>query len=74
MKIISETSIADFKAWSGAVETKRAIVDAGKEAEFDALIKEFWPDGLTNTELNDMLWLDESLLERLGISEDEEVN
>jgi hypothetical protein len=74
MKIISETSIADFKAWSGAVETKQAIIDAGKCDEFDSYIEEIYPDGLTNTELNDMLWLDESLLERLGISEDEEVN
>lgn len=72
MKIISEIGIADFNAWSGAVETKEAIVNADKCDEFDAYIEECYPDGLTDTQLNDILWFDESLLEMLGISEDEE--
>ena len=73
MKIISEIGIADFKAWSGAVETKEAIVNAGKCDEFDSYIEEIYPDGLTDTELNDMLWLqDDWIFEALGISEDEE--
>lgn len=73
MKIISEIGIADFEAWLGAVETKQAIVDAGKEAEFESFIEGLWPDGLTDTELNDMLCLqDDWIFEALGISEDEE--
>lgn len=70
MKIISEIGIADFKAWSGAVETKQAIIDADKEAEFDALIEELYPDGLTGTQLNDMLWHEsEYMLYLMGISD-----
>ena len=72
MKIISKIGIADFKAWSGAIETKQAIIDAGKCDEFDSYIDELYPDGLTDTQLNDILWFDESLLEMLGISEEEE--
>ena len=69
MKIISEIGIADFNAWSGAVETKQAIIDADKCDEFDAYIEERYPDGLTGTQLNDLLWFDESLLEMLGIDD-----
>lgn len=73
MKIISETSIADFKAWSGAVETKQAIIDAGKCDEFDSYIEEIYPDGLTDTQLNDMLWHEsEYMLYLMGISEDDD--
>lgn len=73
MKIISETSIADFKAWLGAVETKQAIIDAGKCDEFDSYIEEIYPDGLTDTQLNDMLWHEsEYMLYLMGISEDDD--
>lgn len=73
MKIISETSIADFNAWSGAVETKEAIVNAGKCDEFDSYIEEIYPDGLTDTQLNDMLWHEsEYMLYLMGISEDDD--
>ena len=73
MKIISEIGIADFNAWSGAVETKEAIVNAGKCDEFDALIEECYPEGLTDTRLNDILWFqDDWIFEALGISDDDE--
>lgn len=73
MKIISEIGIADFNAWSGAVETKEAIVNADKCDEFDAYIEKCYPDGLTATLLNDILWFDgEYLLEMLGISDESE--
>lgn len=70
MKVISEISIADFQAWSGAVETKQAIVAAEKCDEFDSYIEELYPDGLTDTQLNDLLWFEgEYMLYVLGINE-----
>ena len=74
MKVINDTqSLRDFEAWSGAKDTKQAILDADKEAEFEALIDELYPDGLTDTHLNDILWFEsEWVFESLGMEEDEE--
>jgi hypothetical protein len=74
MKTINENeTLQNFNAWSGAVETKKAIIDADKAEEFEQLIEELYPDGLTNTTLNDLLWFDsEFIFESLGITEEEE--
>jgi hypothetical protein len=73
MKIISELSIINFESWSGATDTKKRIIEESKVVEFDSYIEKCFPDGLTNTELNDILWFDsENVFEYLGISEEEE--
>lgn len=73
MKIIKEAGITDFEAWSGAVDTKKTIVDNNKEEEFDALIEETYPDGIDETALNDLLWFESDwIFECLGITEDDE--
>lgn len=74
MKVYNDNlSLRNFDAWSGAVDTKETIIDAGKEKEFDFLIDELYPDGLTDTQLNDLLWFEEDwLFEMLGIEIDEE--
>ena len=72
MLIKTETNLRNFKAWSGAIETKKIILDAGLEEEFEMLIDELYPEGLTDTELNDILWFDSGwILENLGIKEEE---
>ena len=72
MLIKTETNLRNFKAWSGAIETKKIILDAGLEEEFEMLIDELYPEGLTDTELNDLLWFDSDwILENLGIKEEE---
>ena len=72
MKTFNEnTNLVNFDAWSGAVETKKAIIDAGKSNDFDDLIEELYPDELSETQLNDILWFEEDwIFEMLGISED----
>lgn len=66
--IIDNSSLCDFDAWSGAVETKRIILEHDKESEFEAYIDECYPDGLTDTQLNDLLWFESDFLfEYLGI-------
>jgi hypothetical protein len=68
-------SIKDFDAWSGAKDTKQTIIDNNKEDEFDRLIEELYPDGLSETQLNDILWFESDwVFENLGISEEEEEN
>ena len=71
MKIITETSLFNFDAWSGAIDTQKRIINEGKEAEFEQLIEELYPDGLTDTELNDLLRFDDKwIFETLGIEEE----
>jgi hypothetical protein len=74
MKTFNEnTTLANFDAWSGAVETKERIINEGKAEEFDSLIEELYPDGLSETALNDLLWFEEDwLFESLGIDNEEE--
>ncbi len=72
MIIKTEKNLRNFEAWSGAIETKNLILDAGLEEEFEGLIEELYPNGLSDTELNDILWFDSDwILENLGIKEEE---
>ena len=72
MKIFSEVSISNFQSWSGAKDTQNTIIENDKENEFDALIEDLYPDGLEETQLNDILWFEpEWCFEMLGISEEE---
>lgn len=74
MKTYNENlSIADFDAWSGAEDTKQTIIENDKVDEFDSLIEELHPDGLSETTLNDILRFESDwIFETLGITEDEE--
>ena len=71
MKLIKDNfRLRDFNAWMGAVDTKNIIIKNDKEDDFNFLIEELFEDGLTETELNDLLWFDdEYILEQLGINE-----
>ena len=71
MKITIENTLREFQAWSGAVGTKNTIISLGLEEQFEELIDECYPNGLTATELNDILWFDsEWIFECLGIEEE----
>jgi len=73
MKVINDDlKLVDFNAWSGAIDTKNAILSNSKGEEFDGLIEELYPDGVTDTELNDLLWFEsEWIYESLGINQEE---
>ncbi|MEI6062398.1 MAG: hypothetical protein WCR72_16985 [Bacteroidota bacterium] len=74
MKTFNENeSISNFNAWSGAIDTKQRIIEENKEDEFDSLIEEIYPDGLSEGDLNDLLWFESDwIYESLGISDEEE--
>ena len=71
MKIITETSLFNFDAWSGAIDTQKRIINEGKEAEFEQLIEELYPDGLTDVELNDLLRFEDKLIYDTLVIEEE---
>ena len=73
MKIYSQTSLENFEAWSGAVDTLDRVREAGKCDELESILEDLYPDGMSETELNDLLWFEpETVYEWLGIEEEEE--
>ena len=73
MKVITETNLRGFNAWSGAVHTKNLIISLGLEEEFEMLIDELYEEGLTDTQLNDLLWFESNwILENLGVEVEED--
>lgn len=75
LKVIVDFS--DYKPWSGAVDTYELIKDADKLDELEAYFEELYPDGITATQINDILWFDgKEVLKYLGLGdeEDEEID
>ena len=58
MTIKSEISLENFQAWSGAVSTLNRIINEGKCSQLEFMLEELYPDGMTDTQLNDLLWHD----------------
>lgn len=74
MKINYDLDLANFEAWSGGVDTLNRVIEEGKTEELEAILEELYPDGMDETQLNDILWFEEDwIFEMLGISEEEEL-
>ena len=61
MIIMKETALKDQEFWGGA----RYITDRLTDEEFNIIeqgLEEFYPDGIDETELNDIFWFDEDLI------------
>ena len=73
MKITSEMSLKNFKAWSGAKDTLNKLIELDKCDELEFILEDLYPNGMTETQLNDILWFDDEwIFETLGIEEEEE--
>ena len=71
LKIICD--LGDYQPWQGAVETYNRIKDAGMLDDFERLMEDSYPEGLTMTELNDILWFEpEWVFEMLGMDNGDE--
>lgn len=75
MSTITKTmDIYDFEPWSGAVDTYERIEREGKLDELDDVLDEIYPDGIDETELNDLLWFEpETVYEWLGMRTESEI-
>lgn len=74
MRIVSEVSIENFEAWSGARDTLNRIIEEGKCNELEAILEDCYPDGMTDTELNDLLWFEpDTVFEWVGIRTESEI-
>lgn len=72
MKLYRELDLTRFEPWSGAVDTYERIYNEGKLDDLEFLLSDLYPEGIEETQLNDILWFDsEWVYECLGISEEE---
>lgn len=59
MKIYDDIyDLSDFKPWSGAVDTYNKLIEADKSEEFISQLDDVYPDGVSHTQLNDLLWFE----------------
>lgn len=66
MKIIIGKSLENFDAWSGGKDTMDALSHSDLE-RLEQYIEELYPDGITDTQLNDFLWFErDTIAELLG--------
>ena len=65
MIIKTDTNLRDFNAWGRAIEVKNLILNEGLEEEFEEIINDWYPGGLSAAELNDLLWLDRDWILRV---------
>lgn len=64
MKITKELDLSEFEAWSGGADTLKELT----LEEMDILqevIEEVYPEGLTETQLNDILWFEDDWISEI---------
>lgn len=63
----------DSKPWSGAVPRYEEIYNAGKLYELENMLEDCYPEGMSETELNDFIWFEEDTWrDWLDMEEEEE--
>ena len=76
MKIYKEQSLGNFGWWGGAEYTARRIDEELGESgwrQLEAILEDLYPDGIDETQLNDLLWFDDdTVYEWLEIEIEEE--
>lgn len=59
LKVYDEIyTLRDFECWSYADYGYKKIIDAGKDEEFIAHLADAYPEGISASSLNDLLWHD----------------
>lgn len=72
MKIYSEESLRYFHFWSGGA-TNAEELDYDQLDELESILEDMYPDGMSATELNDLMWFDfDTVKEWLGIEDSED--
>lgn len=70
MKLYSEKSLANFEFWSGAIANAEMLTTDELEL-VDSVLEDTYPDGMSETELNDLFWFDfETVCEMIGLKYD----
>lgn len=72
MKIIQEINLPYFEFWSGAKSNAEELsYDQLEQLEY--ILEDAYPDGMTDTELNDLMWFEfDTIKEWLGIEDEDD--
>ena len=72
MRIYKEESLRYFDFWSGGASNAEEL-DYDQLDELEAILEDMYPDGMTATELNDLMWFDfDTVKEWLGIEDSDD--
>ena len=70
MKIYCDISLERFEAWSGGEDTLDVLREKDLCDQLENILEDIFPDGCTDTELNDLLWFErDTIAEWLGFSD-----
>lgn len=61
MKIYKECSLADFEPWSGGADRFKVFTYEQLE-QIEAVFDELYPEGMSETQINDLFWFDGDIL------------
>lgn len=61
MKIYKEISLKDFDFWSGAIDTIKLLNDDDL-LNIELTLEELYPEGLDETEVNDIFWFERDMI------------
>lgn len=70
MKIYDEISLRDFEFWSGAADRATNLTDEDWDI-IESELEQLYPDGMGNTELNDIFWFDFDMIAQILGYDDE---
>lgn len=74
MTITYELNLYHFKAWSGAKSTLERVIDEDKVEILESVLEDCYPEGMTETQLNDVLWFESDwVFEMCGIRTESEI-
>mgnify|MGYP003517429501 CR=1 FL=1 len=72
MRIFYELDLEKFDAWGGAIYTLDRLRKEGLCEQLEFILEDLFPDGMSQTELNDLLWFDSDwIYESLEIDDEE---
>jgi len=74
MKITKKIGLAEFEGWSGAEDTLSRVINEGKIDDLESILDDLYPDGMDETQLNDLLRFDDgTVFEWCGIRTEEQI-
>ena len=72
MKVYSEINLRDFEFWSGAKSNAETLTSEQLDI-IESILEDAYPDGISETQINDFFWFEfDTIREWLGIEDEEE--
>ena len=61
MKIYGDIPLTQFEFWAGAKDTVEELTESELE-QIEQILEDIYPEGLSETELNDIFWFERDLI------------